>query len=152
MIKQTLQKVLDKDTSLPEKICILIREQIITTISTLSAFLAGIETIVLYVIGDFGGGRGTSSPSPKDKGTQKKWLHRLANALKSLAGNAAETLPAIVESDVGATLSFLGKTVGFVAEHTWALIVFVVGLIGVWLMQKVKKDFFFFFFMILLRS
>ena len=34
-----------------------------------------------------------------------------------------EALPAIVESVVG-------KAVGFVAEHTWALIVSVVGLIG----------------------
>ena len=43
-------------------------------------------------------------------------------------------------SVIGAILSFLGKAVGFVAEHTWALIVFVVGLTGVWLMRKVKKD------------
>ena len=43
-------------------------------------------------------------------------------------------------SVVSAILSFLGKAVGFVAEHIWALIVFVVGLIGVWLMQRVKKD------------
>ena len=44
-----------------------------------------------------------------------------------------------MESVVGAILSFLGKAVGFVAEHTWALIVFAAGLIGVWLMQNVKK-------------
>ena len=31
---------------------------------------------------------------------------------------------------VGVILSFLGKVVGFVAEHTWTLTVFVVGLIG----------------------
>ena len=36
-------------------------------------------------------------------------------------------------------LSVLGKADGFVAEQTWALIVFVAGLIDVWLMQKVKK-------------
>ena len=48
-------------------------------------------------------------------------------------------MSAIVESVVGAFLSFLGKAVGFVAEHTWALIVFVAGLISVWLMQRVKK-------------
>ena len=40
---------------------------------------------------------------------------------------------------VAAILSFLGKAVGFVAEHTWALIVFVAGLIDSWLMQKVKR-------------
>ena len=58
-IKQTLEKVLDKNTSLPERIRILIRKQIMTIISTLSAFLAGIATIVLSDIGDFGGGGGT---------------------------------------------------------------------------------------------
>ena len=42
-------------------------------------------------------------------------------------------------SVVGATLSFLRKAVGFVAEHAWALIVFVAGPVGWWLMQKVKK-------------
>ena len=70
----------------------------------------------------------------------KKWLNRLADALKRLAGKAAEALPAIVESIVGAILSFFGKAIGFVAEHTWDLIVFVAGLVGWWLMQKIKKD------------
>ena len=50
-----------------------------------------------------------------------------------------KVLPAIVGSVVGAILSFLGKAVGFVTEDTWALIVFAAGLIGVWLMQRVKK-------------
>ena len=42
---------------------------------------------------------------------------------------------------VCAILSSLGKAVGFFAEHTWALIVFVAGLAGWWLMQKVKKSY-----------
>ena len=66
----------------------------------------------------------------------KKWLDRLANALKRL-GKAVEALPAIVRSVAGAILSFFDKSVGFVAEHTWTLIVFVVGPIGVRLMKKV---------------
>ena len=70
----------------------------------------------------------------------KKWLDRLANALKRLAGKAVEVLPAIVGSVVGAILSFLEKAVGFVAEHTWALIVFAAELVGWWLMQKVKES------------
>ena len=65
---------------------------------------------------------------------------RPADTLKRLTGRATEALPAIVESVVNAILSFLRKAVGFVAEHTCALIVFVAGLIRVWLMQKVKKD------------
>ena len=40
-------------------------------------------------------------------------------------------MPAIVGSHAGATLSFISKAVGFVAEHTWAMIVFVGEFIGV---------------------
>ena len=98
-----------------------------------------ISTIVLAITGVFGGGGGGGSP-PKDEGALKKWLDRLANALKRLAGKAVEALPAIVESVVGAILSLLGKTVGFMAEHTWVLIVFAAGIIGVWLTWRVKKD------------
>ena len=96
-----------------------------------------ISTIVLAITG---GGRGTGGSPSKDKGTLKKWLDRLVDALKRLAGKAVEALSAITGSVVGAILSFLGKVIGFVAEHTWALIVFVAGLIGLWLMQRVKKD------------
>ena len=70
----------------------------------------------------------------------EQWLDRLVNALKRLAGKAVEAVKAIVVSVVGAILSFLKKAIGFVAEHTWSLIVFVSGLVGVWLMQKVKKS------------
>ena len=69
----------------------------------------------------------------KTKESWKKWLDRLADALNRLAGKAAEALPAIVGSVFGAILSLLGKAVGFVAEHTWAFIVFIAGLVDVWL-------------------
>ena len=55
----------------------------------------------------------------------KKWLHGLADALKRLAGKAVEALHAIEGSVFGAILSFLGKAVGFVAEHIWAVTVSV---------------------------
>ena len=139
-IRQTLEKVLDKDASLAERIRILFKEQGITIFSILTALSMTISTIVLAITGVFVGDGGAGGPPSKDKGTLNKWLDKLGDALKRLAGNAAEALPAIVGSVVGAILSFLGKAVGFVAEHTWALIVFVVGLIGLWLMQKVKKD------------
>ena len=57
-IKQTTEKVLDKDIPLPERILALIREQIILIISTLIAIATGITTIVLSAIGDFGEGEG----------------------------------------------------------------------------------------------
>ena len=89
-------------------------------------------------MGEAGGG-GAGGYQPKDEGALKKWLDRLANALKRLAGKSVEALCAIVGSVVGAILRFLRKTVGWVVEHTWALIVFVAGLVGWWFMQKVKK-------------
>ena len=100
-----------------------------------------ISTILLAITGVFGGsrGRGAGGYPPKDEGALKKWLDRLANALKRLAGKSVEALSAIVGSVVGAILRFLRKTVGWVVEHTWALIVFVAGLVGWWFMQKVKK-------------
>ena len=73
------------------------------------------------------------------RGVLKKRLDRLLDALKRLAGKAVSALKAIVGSAVGCILSFLDKAVGFAAEHTWGLIVFVAGLIGVCLMQRVKK-------------
>ena len=51
-----------------------------------------ISTIVLAITGAFGGGRGTGGSTPKDEGVLKKWLDRLADALKRPAGKAAEGL------------------------------------------------------------
>ena len=139
-IKQTIEKVLDKNTSLAERIRTFFCEQGITIFSIMTAFSTTISTIVLAIAGAFGGGGGTGGSTPKDEGILKKWLDRLADAFKRLAGKAVEALPDIVGSVVSAILSFLGKTVGFVAKHTWALIAFVAGLVGWWLMQKVKKS------------
>ena len=138
-IKQILEKVIDKNASLTEKIPTLFREQGITIFSILTALSMTISTIILAITGVFGGGRETGGSTPKDEGTLKKWLDRLANALKKLAGKAVEVLPAIMGSVVGAILIYLGKAVGFVAKQTCALIVFVAGLIGIWLMQRVQK-------------
>ena len=139
-IKQTIEKVLDKNTSLAERIRTFFCEQGITIFSIMTAFSTTISTIVLAIAGAFGGGGGTGGSTPKDEGILKKWLDRLADALKRLAEKAIEALPAIVGSVAGAILSFLGKGVGLVAEHIWALTVFVAGLVGWWLMQKVKKS------------
>ena len=85
------------------------------------------------------GGRWTGGSQPKDEGVLKKWLDRLGDALKRLSGKAVEAFPAIVGDVAGGILSFIGKAIEFVAEHTSTLIVFVVGLVGVWLMQRLQK-------------
>ena len=118
-IKQTIEKILDSDTSVGERIRTLFREQGITIFSVLTPVSMLISTIVLAVTG-VGGAPG--SP-PKDEGEFRKWLkkqlNRLANALKRLAGKAVAALPGIIGSVVGAILSFLGKTVGLLVQHTW---------------------------------
>ena len=90
-IKQTLEKVLDKDTSLAERIRTLFREQGITIFSILTAFSMTIARIDLAITGVFGGGSGGTGDTPsKDKETLKKWLDRLAEALKRLVKKAAK--------------------------------------------------------------
>ena len=54
-IKQTLEKVLDQNTSLAEKIRTLFHEKGITKFSILTAFSMTISTIVLAITGVFGG-------------------------------------------------------------------------------------------------
>ena len=127
MLKQNIEKVLDKDASLAERIRTFFRVQGITLISVLTALSMTITTFVLAITGVFGGGggggggggEGSASP-PKAERTLKEWLNRLADAIKRLAGKDIEALLAIFRSVVGAILCFLGKAVGFVAEHTWA--------------------------------
>ena len=81
-IKQTLEKVLDKNTSLAERIRALLREQGITIAAILTALSMTISTTVFDITGVFGGGSGVAGgPPSKDKGTLKKWLDRLADAL-----------------------------------------------------------------------
>ena len=101
-----------------EKIRTLFRKQGITIFSILTALSMTISTIVLTNTGAFGGGGGGGGSSRKDEGFLNNWLNRLGDALKRLAGKAVETLRTIMESVVDVILSFLGKTVGFVANNT----------------------------------
>ena len=55
-IKQTLEKILDQNTSSAERIRTLFREQGITIFSILAALAMTISTIVLAITGTFGGG------------------------------------------------------------------------------------------------
>ena len=84
--------------------------------SILTALSMTVSTIVLVITGIFGqGGEGAGGSPPRDGGGRG-------------AGGCYFKFPWKG-----------GWTVGFVAEHTWALIVFVAGLVVWWLMQEVKK-------------
>ena len=83
--KETIAKVLDKDTSLGEKIRTLFREQRITIASILTAIRMAIGALVEALL--LGGGAATASggggePPPKDEKGLKGWIR---NKLKPLA-------------------------------------------------------------------
>ena len=142
-IEQTLERVLDEDASLAERIHTLLHVQGITVIQIITPLSLTISTIVLAITGVFGGGwsPATSGPSPlKDEETLKNWLNKQKDDVKRLAMKVVEASLAIVGSVAGAILIFLSKAVVFVAEHTWGLIVLATRFIGVWLMWKVVTE------------
>ena len=87
-VKQTIEKVLDQNTLLAERIRTLFREQSITILSILTALPMTISTIVLAIKDVFGGGEEGGDSPPKDEVILTKWLDRLTNVLKRLAGKA----------------------------------------------------------------
>ena len=99
--KETIAKVLDKDTSLAEKIQTLFREQGITIASILMAIGMAIGVLVEALLP--GGGAasgGGGKPPPKDEASLKEWIRTKLKALASLLGRlgikAAEALPGII--------------------------------------------------------
>ena len=101
--KETIAEVLDKDTSLGEKIRTLFREQGITIASILTAIGMAIGVLVEALLPG-GGGAATASgggePPPKDEKGLKEWIRNKLKALASLLGRlgikAAEALPGII--------------------------------------------------------
>ena len=101
--KETIAKVLDKDTSLGEKIRTLFGEQGITIASILTAIGKAIGVLVEALLPGGGGGGAVASgdePPPKDEKGLKEWLRNKLKALASLLGKlgvkAAEALPGII--------------------------------------------------------
>ena len=99
--KETIAKVLDKDTSLGEKSRTLFREQGITIASILTAIGMAIGVLVEALLPGGGGAiSGGGEPPPKDKKGLKEWVRPKLKALASLLGKlgmkAAEALPGII--------------------------------------------------------
>ena len=70
-IKQILEKVLDKNTSLAERIYALFKEQGITLFSILTALSMTISLIFLAITGVFGGGGSREVLYQKARGLEK---------------------------------------------------------------------------------
>ena len=120
--KETIAKVLDKDTSLGEKIRTLFGEQGITIASILTAIGMAIGVLVEALLlsgGAISGGGG--EPPPKDEKGLKKWIRNKLKALASLLGKlgmkAAEALPGIIGGIISLILNRAKDIVGWVSQN-----------------------------------
>ena len=140
--KETISKVLDKDTSLGEKIRTLFREQGITIASILTAIGMAIGVLVEASLPG-GGGAATASggePPPKDEKGLKEWVRSKLKALDSLLGKlgmkAAEALPGIIGGIINWILNRVKDVVGWVLQNLWALVVGIGGLIYTYMVTR----------------
>ena len=128
--KEKITKVLDKDTSLAEKIRMLFREQGITIASILMAIGMAVGVLVEALIPG-GGGTGSASvaspPLPEDEKGLKEWLRNKLKALASLQGKlgvkVAEALPGITGAIISWVLNKAADVSGFLSQNVWALVV-----------------------------
>ena len=134
--KETIAEVLDKDTSLGEKIRTLFGEQGITIASILTAIGTAIGVLVEALLPGGGAGAAAASgggePPPKDEKGLKGWLRNKLKALASLLGRlgtkAAEALPGIIGGIISWILNRAKDVVGWVSQNLWALVVGIGGL------------------------
>ena len=139
--KETIAKVLDKDTSLGEKIRTLFREQGITIASILTAMGMAIRVLVEALLpGSGGAATASGGPPPKDEKGLKKWIRNKLKALASLLGRlgikAAEALPGIIGGIISWILNRAKDVVGWVSQNLWALVVGIGGLIYMYMVMR----------------
>ena len=138
-IKETIAKVLDKDTSLANKIRTLSREQGIMNASILMAIGMAIVVLVeAFLPGR--GGIASSPPPPKDEKGVKEWLRNklkaLASLLKRLDVKVAEALPGIIGAIISWVLNRVADVVGWVSQNVLALAVDIRGLLYTYMVAK----------------
>ena len=119
-IRQTVEKILDEDLSLREKLKLVFREHGLT----ITAVLTSIGLIISTIVTAFTGSASGSSTTPKIPNKLKEWMKNkikaLARVLGRLAGNNA--LPGV--------LNFLKKVVTAAAGHVWLFLTSITTLIG----------------------
>ena len=140
--EETIAKVLDKDTSLGEKIRTLFREQGITIASILTAIGMAIRVLVEALLpgGAAMASGGGGEPPPKDEKGLKEWVRSKLKALASLLGRlgikAAEALPGIIGGIISWILNRAKDVVGWVSQNLWALVAGIGGLIYTYMVTR----------------
>ena len=140
-IRQTIEKILDEDMSLREKLKLILREHGLTITAVLTSLGLIISTIVTSLTG--GAATGGSSTPPKNPNKVGEWikskLKALARILGRLAGKAAAALPGIIGSIIAGVLNFLKKVVAAATEHVWLFMLSIATLIGYKLVDSLQK-------------
>ena len=134
-IKQTIEKILDEDLNLKEKLKLILREHGLTITAVLTSLGLIISTIVTALTG---GAAGSSPTPPKNPNKIGEWvknkLKALARLFSRLAGKAAAALPGIIGSIIAGVLNFLKKVVAAAAGHVWLFLTSIATLTGYRLM------------------
>ena len=141
---ETIAKVLDKDTSLGEKIRTLFREQGIMITSILTAIGMAIGVVVKALLPGSGAGAAAASgggkPPPKDEKGLKEWVRNKLKALASLLGRlgikAAEASPGIIGGIISWIFNRAKDVVGWVLQNLWTLVVGIGGLIYTYMVTR----------------
>ena len=151
-IKQTIiDKMLNQDMTLGERIQTLFREQGITITSVITALGLAIGMIINSILSAFKTTPPAPTPTPKPtppaptpkpeptppapkpepgiKGWIKEQVRNIANLLLKLADKMLITLPGIIGSVVSFVLKAASTAVGFIAEHLWLLVVALISLL-----------------------
>ena len=140
--RETVAKVLDKDTSLAEKIRTLFKEQGIMIASVLTAIGMAIGVLVEALLPGSGGAAtsGGGEPPHKDEKGLKEWIRNKLKALASLLGRlgikAAEALPGIIGGIIRWILNRVKDVAGWVSQNLWALVVGIGGLIYTYMLTR----------------
>ena len=126
--RETIAKVLDKDTSSDEKIRTLFREQGITIASILMAIGMAIGVLVEALLPGGGGAAaasGSGEPPPKDEKGLKEWVRNKLKALASVLGKlgmkVAEALPGIIGEIIRWILNRAKDVVVWVLQNIYGL-------------------------------
>ena len=139
-IRQTVEKILDEDMSLREKLKLVFREHGLTITAVLTSLGLIISTLITSLTGGAAGG---SSTPPKNPNKLKEWvknkLKALARLLGRLAGKAAAALPGIIGSIIAGILNFLKKVATAAAGHVWLFLLSIATLIGYKLVDSFQK-------------
>ena len=139
-IRQTVEKILDGDLNLKEKLKLILREHGLTITAVLTSLGLIISTIVTALTGGAAVG---STALPKNPNKVGEWiknkLKALARLLGRLAGKAAAALPGIIGSIIAGVLNFLKKVAAAAAGHVWLFSLSIATLMGYKLVDSLQK-------------